>query len=307
MQLPNQIIFLGSLANALEAGLETGEVRIPEVNFTFYAGNINKITQECRCPCEATVWSVQCVVATGCDPCDNASGFKIVVDRDATFNNESYLGLSRIIDIDFPFNPYVTSTAADVAAYAIDQINNAGGDGRRGPAWFSAALDPADVANETIIITGLECGNFEVYNKENYPPVVASKTIEGRDGALTADEVARKFPLGVGFIPGAPLGGTFGHQNGNVLFCQSPCKITLHGCVPSCTEYDGTTGRSMAGDRQNAVHLHGAATPFNVELWVDGDDANYLTFLDDIETLVGLDIVDVTICNEASGSGSGSA
>lgn len=140
----------------------------------------------------------------------------------------------------YPFDETSTVTAAQLAAWAIEKINYRANevDDNLG---MKAILDPADGANETIILYTENCARFKVYNATTtgLSPVtgnvVVTKIYDGLEQvSYTKDNLRDTFPAEHGI---RSIAGGFGPSKEYSFFsdCKSPCMLQISGCLDYCT------------------------------------------------------------------------
>lgn len=292
-----QLFISGVDTNTIQNGLESGEYYFRDGNgdalFYFNASHINCCNILKRYDGQEQVVSVKFVAPAQADPCDDCSGYRAGIriklrrgsPTSGVFDHETYLDMLTEKVFEYPFTGTSTDasvTAADVAASIIDSIN-ATDAFQGGPLPYTAALDPADNNDETILITS-EDGDisFDVYNLRDYPLNTIYEVTVPKARTLSDSYVKRKFSLGIGFIPGKDADITW-------QGCKNPVRIELCGCLPA-----GCSGTQYS-ETGNAVHLYQPGyAPFNLEIWVDGDDSGYANFITDLNAAITPDCTDVT-------------
>lgn len=291
MLLNSSRFFLtGVDTNSIAAGeIVSGEYYVKDesgVRFYFQASQVTKCTILCRSVGEAQVTKVKFVNSALADSCDDCSGdvagIQIRIKRNPTFNHETYLDSFAFKSFTVDLSAGASATAEEVAADILEQINTL--DSYTGALPYTAELDPADITNETILITSSDPEiEFDVFNIRYYPENTITSVTEAVAPTLTADHVKRLFGLGVGFIPGRDADESW-------QGCKNPCKMVLEGCLPA------PCGSSAPGviDTSNAVHGHAVQTPMSFELWLDQDEAGYSDFVTDLNALITPDCSDVT-------------
>lgn len=285
------MLFLSGVSadSIVASGLAATEYYIKDaggVRIYFQRTHMSRCSRICRFPGVEQVWKVQFLAPGLANECDDCSGYKaglrirLVRVTNPTFDHETYLDSFSTFVYEFE-DATSTTTAANVATDFIAWAN--ADDSHSGPRPFEVVTDPSDGTGATVLITSKHPDiQFKVSNVRYYPKNVITLDTEHQSSILGASTVARKFPLGIGFIPG---------QNPDESWqgCKNPCVIIVKGCLPG-----GCSDADMVYNSHNAVPLHAVNTPFDLELWVNADDAGYAAFVTALNTALDLTCTDAT-------------
>lgn len=272
MYVPNpdaSLVEVGTGDNAGKVIFNNGEMTIVQASVT-------TCEKQCAQACTPQVWHIvfKNVDFENCNPCAKQVGFNIKLQRNALFDNETYLqwtqGLMKVYG--GQKNGVVTAaTFADYFKQIFDDANLY--NGAPNNFFITATIATTNVADDTLVlevpcpfkldgIYNIEDNNLLVAETQDFTLITA-----GQDSIYSRDELLMMAPLHSEYIPGSRPQEYF-------LWCQTICKVVLRGCIDACDEEaDG-----------NLVQLGHAAQRFELGIWVNSDHPGFEAFITALNT-----------------------
>lgn len=290
MQLNNAQTFLNGLsAGGISPGLDPGEFNIKDASgykFSFIASQVKTATVLKRFDGVTNVWKAKFSAPDAADSCcENIrkSGLTIRLIRNVFphVDHETYLDTNSTKYFLYPHEENKGPvTAQQLATTIAAQINYKDGYNPGSP--YIATIDPTD--DTAVLITALRPDfPIEVWTIEDGTAVEITEVTPPKRSVLSEDDMIRRFPLGVNYIPGK--GTDYTWQGG-----RNPAIVTLSLAV------DSEGPKNLAFNyHQNALHGYGGAWgSANIELWLDCNDAGYQDFIDALNAAIPVEIQDIT-------------
>jgi hypothetical protein len=252
-----------------------GEVRIAD-QISVLAASVTRCGKVCASPCVNNVWTIefQSVDFGNCNECGKSVGFILILDRNPDFDNQTYFEYNQRKQYVFQGNLSGTYTGSQLAQWFESYISDLYEQNDQ----HDQFLIEVTRVNETLTIT-LPCSGLVAYSlkgifllpNNNLPTAelpVITETQEAVEAVLSREKLLQQFPQEVGHVFGEAPRDQF-------MWCQNICVITLKGCIDPCSDFF---------DNQNSGHLHTAATPFDLMLYVNSAAPGFADFIDALNT-----------------------
>jgi hypothetical protein len=229
---------------------------------------------KCASPCQNQIWQIEFndVDFGDCNDCGKSIGFKVRLQRNPDFDNQTYLDYSQLYAFVYQGNKSGTVTAADLATYFLEYFQDIENQADQHDLFLAEVeIDPS---NSNAILLTLPCDGLVTYefegiymipdnNLETAEEPVFTLTQEGADAYYSRERLLQHAPLLSGHVYGE-------YPKEFFSWCEDSCLILLTGCISPCDK---------PYEYQNSGHLHVGGTPFQLEIIVNSSYPTYADFI----------------------------
>ena len=277
MQLDKQRIYIkdpsAETVNNITTGEFAGELHL-DGQIQILNASVTQCDIQCASPCVPQINRVTFsdVDFGDCNDCGKSVGFKVRLQRNPDFDNQTYLDYSQVYSFVYQGTKSGVVTGAELATYFEEYIAQLQDQPDQHDVFLGQVeVDPAD--STAILITlpcdGLVTYEFQgIYQLEDNNLTAAELPVfavdqEAEDAYYSRERMLQHAPLMAGHVFGE-------YPKEFFTWCESSCVIQLQGCIDPCTQ---------PYEYPNSGHLHTGATPFDLEIVVNSSFPTYAEFI----------------------------